>query len=155
MKCVPILLNAGAPVSVMINSAGRIYIAPHPNLMQNLMVLLPSGIIRALSHLLKTSCVADFSKKPTTLPSVMLIGFQTYLPKLIVPLDPSAIILTKRAERTIVLSQTLSQPYNTTRKSREKSIWNGSTNSKTLMIMRRENTSETPSTSVHGMPRSD
>lgn len=67
-KCVAILLNTEAFLSVTTSSAGIIYMGPYGDLVQNLMFVLTSGIVSGLSHVLTKTRVENFSKEPTTTP---------------------------------------------------------------------------------------
>lgn len=67
-KCVLILPNAEASVSVTTSSARLIHMAPHRDSMRNRMFLPASGIFHALPNMPIPIRITNFSKKLTTLP---------------------------------------------------------------------------------------
>lgn len=61
-KCVAIVPSTEASVAVMTSSAELIYIAPHPNLRRNKMVLMSSGNVNTLQDVRTKVCVSNSSK---------------------------------------------------------------------------------------------
>lgn len=92
-KCVLILSNTQASESVKIRSTRLIYMAPHPSLIRNRMVIPASGIVNFLPHLPTRRLLANFSKKRTMLPKELLIGAGTDLTEVTVHLDQASTIL--------------------------------------------------------------
>lgn len=119
-ECIWIPSNAEASASVINSCEERIYMVSHPAPTWNLIVLPVQGILYAPSGVLMKICLANFSKKLTTLLKGMLFGVGTNILGPFSRLQQAAAIFARDMEEEDKSVQTLWQLYSTRKRAARK-----------------------------------
>lgn len=153
LKCVSILPNTEASVSVMTSRDGPLYIAPHPNSMRDEMVLQAPGVVNAVLHIPTKMCMVISSKIPTTRLKRILAGVMPNLPKEIVHSAQTATISSKeRKEEDTSVAYTVVALHHKGKESREDPMARHK-KSRRSMIMSCIQIGDTTSILVHSTPK--